>query len=166
MSEAQLRTDGARPAVRLERELPDPPAVVWRAITDRAELRAWFPCDVDVAGGVWAVGATITFRFEGEFDGMSLTGEVFTVDEPKLLEFSWGDERLRFELAARGGGTHLVLINELAPDTAARNAAGWEICLDQLAGLAPSDDAWKPLFESYSAAFEPLVGPQSGPPKA
>ena len=29
MSDATLLTDRARPAVRLERHLPDPPAVVW-----------------------------------------------------------------------------------------------------------------------------------------
>ncbi|KIA66318.1 SRPBCC domain-containing protein [Nocardia vulneris] len=163
MTEAQLRTDGERPAVRLERELVDPPPVVWQALTDREQLRAWFPCDVQVTGGVWRVGATIGFDF-GDGSGLLLDGEVLAVDEPKLLAFSWGDERLRFELAPHGSGTHLVLVNELAPDAAARNAAGWDACLDQLAGLEPGD--WKPRFEAYSAVFEPLIGPQSGPPTA
>jgi uncharacterized protein YndB with AHSA1/START domain len=49
MSSGTLLGDRARPAVRLERHLPDPPSVVWRAITDREQLRAWFPCDVVVA---------------------------------------------------------------------------------------------------------------------
>ncbi|MFI6997484.1 SRPBCC domain-containing protein [Nocardia sp. NPDC050175] len=164
MTQAELRTDGARPAVRLERELVDPPAVVWRAITEREQLRAWFPCDVDVAGGVWEVGAAIAFRFGEEMSDMTLTGEVFVVDEPKVLVFSWGEERLRFELAPHGSGTHLVLIDELPADAAARNAAGWDECLDRLAGLEPGD--WKARFDTYAATFEPLVGPQSGPPTA
>ena len=61
MSEATLVEEDGRPAVRLERRLPDPPATVWRAITDREELRSWFPCDVVVDGGEWVVGASIAF---------------------------------------------------------------------------------------------------------
>jgi len=57
MTHASLDTSGTRPAVKLERHLPDPPAVVWQAITDRAQLKAWFPCDVIVEGGRWAAGA-------------------------------------------------------------------------------------------------------------
>ncbi|MEU4341136.1 SRPBCC domain-containing protein [Nocardia sp. NPDC023852] len=164
MTDAILLTDGARPAVRLERDLPDPPLVVWQAITDRAELRAWFPCDVIVEDGAWRVGASITFRFSPEDAEIALTGEVLAVDEPKYLAYTWGDERLRFELSPQNGGTRLVLINELAPDAAARNAAGWDTCLDQLAGLAPAPEAWRPRFEVYSAEFEPVIGPQQGPP--
>lgn len=162
MSQAELRTDGARPAVRLERKLADPPAVVWQAITEREQLRAWFPCDVEVAGGVWEVGAAITFDFGDEMSGSTLSGEVFAVDEPKLLAFSWGAERLQFELTPHGSGTLLVLIDELPADAAARNAAGWDACLDRLAGLEPVD--WKPRFDTYAATFEPLIGPQAGPP--
>ena len=68
---------------------------------------------------------------------MTLTGEVLVVEEPRLLSYSWGDEILRFELTAEGEGTRLVLFNELPAEHAARNAAGWDDCLDQLAGLAP-----------------------------
>jgi uncharacterized protein YndB with AHSA1/START domain len=164
MNRATLLADGARPAVRLERLLPDPPAVVWRAITDREELRSWFPCEVIVAGERWEVGAAITFAFPPEVIDMTLTGEVLAVDEPHTLEFSWGEEILRFTLLAAGGGTRLVLIDELPPGIAARNAAGWEACLDRLAGLDPGPDAWRPRFEAYVLAFEPALGAQEGPP--
>ena len=76
MTDATLLTDGARPAVRLERHLPDPPAVVWRALTEREQLRSWFPCDLILDGGRWEVGATITFPFPPEVMDMTLTGEV------------------------------------------------------------------------------------------
>ncbi len=164
MTNATLLTTGERPAVRLERFLPDPPPVVWQALTDRDQLRAWFPCDVVVEGGRWEVGAAITFPFPPEVIEMTLTGEVLAVDEPNALAFSWGEEILRFELAPADGGTHLVLVDELPAGSAARNAAGWEVCLDRLVGLDPSPDAWRPRFEAYSAAFEPTLGPQEGPP--
>jgi Activator of Hsp90 ATPase homolog 1-like protein len=117
-----------------------------------------------VSGGLWEVGAGITFPFPPEVIDMTLTGEVLEVDEPKVLAFSWGDEKLRFELSPEGEGTHLVLIDELPAGAAARNAAGWEVCLDRLVGLDPSPDAWRPRFEAYAAAFEPALGPQEGPP--
>jgi uncharacterized protein YndB with AHSA1/START domain len=164
MTDATLLTDRPRPAVRLERHLPDPPAVVWQALTDRDQLRSWFPSDVEVSGGRWEVGAALTFRFPAEVIEMTLTGEVLEVDEPNVLEFTWGEETLRFELAPEGDGTRLVLIDELPAGAAARNAAGWDVCLDRLLGIDVEDDAWGPRFQAYVAAFEPTLGPQEGPP--
>jgi uncharacterized protein YndB with AHSA1/START domain len=164
MSQATLVTDGVRPAVRLERHLADPPPVVWKALTEREQLRSWFPCDVIVDSGQWVPGATITFPFPAEVINMTLTGRVLAVDPPRLLSYTWGDEVLRFELSPENGGTRLVLVDELPANAAARNAAGWEVCLDRLAGLTPADDAWKSHFDSYAAAFEPAAGPQEGPP--
>ncbi len=162
---ATIAVGGPRPAVRLARRLPDPPAVVWRAITEREQLAAWFPCDVVVEGGRWEVGASISFPFPPEVIDMTLTGTVLAVDEPHLLSCSWGGEVLRFELAADGGGTLLVLYNELPPSAAARHAAGWDDCLDRLAGTAPVPDGWQGHFDAYRASFEPVLGPQEGPPE-
>jgi uncharacterized protein YndB with AHSA1/START domain len=160
-----LDTSGDKPAVRLERHLPDPPEVVWRAITDREELKNWFPCDVIVEGGSWAVGAAISFPFPADVIDMTLAGTVLAVDEPKLLSYTWGDaETLTFELHPHEGGTRLVLTDRLEPGWAARNAAGWDDCLDRLARLPGHKDAWKERFAVYSAAFEPAIGSQEGPP--
>jgi uncharacterized protein YndB with AHSA1/START domain len=164
MTDARLLTDRARPAVRLERHLTDPPAVVWHALTEREQLRSWFPTDVIVDGGRWEVGASITFPFPPEVMDLTLTGEVLEVDEPNVLVFTWGDDTLRFELSPDEDGTRLVLVDELPADAAARNAAGWENCLDRLAGLEPAADAWQTRFEHYAAAFESALGPQERRP--
>lgn len=164
MTEALLLTDRTRPAVRLERRLADPPDVVWAAITERERLRAWFPCDVLVHGGAWIPGAEIRFTFPAEVIDMTLTGEVLEADQPSVLAFTWGEETLRFELSADGDGTLLVLTDELPANAAARNAAGWDSCLDRLAGLDSSPDSWDERFRSYAASFEPLLGHQDGPP--
>ncbi len=113
MTDATVVTGGDRPAVRLERRLADPPPVVWQALTDREQLRTWFPCDVVVAGGRWEVGAAISFHFAPEVMEMTLSGEVITVDEPNELAFSWGEDDLRFELSAADGGTRLILTRDL-----------------------------------------------------
>jgi uncharacterized protein YndB with AHSA1/START domain len=164
MTDATLLTNRARPAVRLERHLPDPPAVVWRALTEREQLRSWFPSDVILDGGRWEVGATITFPFPPEIMDLTFTGEVLEVDEPNLLVFTWGDDTLHFELSPEENGTRLVLVDELPADSAARNAAGWENCLDRLEGLEPANGVWDSRFERYSAEFEPALGPQGRRP--
>jgi uncharacterized protein YndB with AHSA1/START domain len=163
MTDATILTGDGRPTVRLERQLVDPPAVVWRALTEQEHLRSWFPCDV-IVGGEWKVGATISFLFPPEVIDMTLTGEVLEVDEPSRLAFSWGDDILRFELTESGSGTRLVLFNELDPSGASRNAAGWDDCLDKLVGLEVKPDAWKFHFDRYRSWFEPVLGPQEGPP--
>lgn len=168
MSDATLTTpQGTQAAaVRLERVLPDPPAVVWQALTEREQLKSWFPCDVIVDGDTWRPGASITFPFGPEADNVTLTGEVLEVREPERLAFTWGEETLRFELLPHDGGTRLILVDELPAGFAARNAAGWDVCLDKLSGRNPADDAWRPLFAGYTAAFTATLGPQEGPPKS
>lgn len=163
MSDAALVGDQSRPAVRLERHLPDPPDVVWQALTEPDQLRRWFPCEVTVRGGRWEVGAALTFEFPPRMR-LTYTGVVLDVDEPNVLVFTWGPSTLRFQLSPDGDGTRLVLIDELPSDAAARNAAGWERCLDRLLGTEPSPDGWQPLFERYAAAFEPSLGPQEARP--
>ena len=164
MTEATLVTAGARPAVRLERALADPPADVWRALTEPKELARWFPCGVVVDGGAWRVGAKVTFPFPPDVIDLTLEGEVLEVDEPHVLSYTWGDETLRFELHDHAGGTRLVLVDELEPPHAARNGAGWMDCLDRLEGRTPAPDAWRAHFDALTATFEPTIGPQEGPP--
>ncbi len=86
-------------------------------------------------------------------------------DEPRLLAFTWGPETLRFELIEVGGGTRLVMTDELDPPTAARNAAGWDVCLEMLDGRNPEPALWRRRFARYTEAFEPTLGHQEGPPQ-
>jgi len=162
MEDATLETTGTRPAVRLERTLRQPPAVVWRALIDCEELAAWFPCDILTEE--WKVGAALRFVFRGG-EWHDLEGTVLEYDEPRVLAYTWGDDVLRFELEAAREGTRLVLINEVDSPAAARNAAGWESCLDRLEGRTPPPDGWQERFERYVAAFEPAIGHQDGPPQ-
>jgi len=114
-------------------------------------------------GSLPAVRLERTLVDPPEVIDITLTGEVLEVDEPRLLVYTWGDETLRFELSADGAGTRLVLVDELPAGAAARNAAGWDRCLDSLAGTT-TPDPWSARFDVYVAAFEPAIGPQEGPP--
>jgi uncharacterized protein YndB with AHSA1/START domain len=164
MPDATVVTNGSKPRLRLERRLSAPPSEVWLALTDRDRLRSWFPCDIIVEGGEWLEGAALTFPFPPAVIDMTLRGVVREVLPPSILEFSWGDEILRFELYVDGDGTRLVLFDELPASYAARNAAGWEECLDRLVGQPSASTAWQSRFDSYVTEFEPLLGAQEGKP--
>lgn len=162
MSEATLLKAGSRPVLRFERRLPKPVEVVWAAVTNPAEMRSWFPTRIDI--DEWKVGATLTHHFD-QHDIEPLPGAVKEWDPPRRVSFTWADDTISFELyPAPDGGTIFVLTEELSASHAARNAAGWESCLDRLEHGADSEQ-WQPRFERYVAAFTPLLGQQDGPPE-
>ena len=162
MSEATLLRAGTRPVLRFERHLPKPIEAVWRAITDPAEMRTWFPTRIEI--DEWKVGADLTHFFE-DHDIDPLPGTVLEWDPPRRVSFTWGADIIGFELtAASDGATTFVLTEELGASVAARNAAGWEMCLDRLEHRT-AGESWKPRFERYVAAFEPMLGRQEGPPE-
>ena len=160
MTEATLTTTGDKPVLRFERFLPRPIEQVWRAVTDPDEMRSWFPTRIEIDR--WAPGETLTHHFD-DTAMPSLPGKVLECSEPHRLVFTWGDDVIGFELSPAEGGTTFVLTEELAANHAARNAAGWEVCLERLVEGSVSTD-WSSRFERYSAEFEALLGVQDGPP--
>jgi uncharacterized protein YndB with AHSA1/START domain len=155
-----LNTDG-RPVLRFERHLSQPVEAVWRAVTGPDEMRSWFPTRVEI--DEWKVGATLTHHFD-QHDIEPLPGVVLDWDPPRRARFTWGPDTIAFELtAASDGGTVFILTEELSANHAARNAAGWDGCLDRLQ-FGVEAESWKPRFERYVATFEPVLGPQDGPP--
>ena len=159
MSEATLIATGAKPVLRFERFLPRPIDQVWRAVPDPTEMREWFPTPIEVDR--WEAGASLTHHFDGGLP--PLPGTVIECSEPHRLVFTWGDDTISFELFPADGGTKFVLTEELGASHAARNAAGWEICLERLVEGSVSE-SWDSRFQRYTSAFEPILGAQDGPP--
>ena len=57
--------------------------------------------------------------------------EVRQAEAPRLLEYTWGESVLRWELEAIESGTRLTLRQTLDdPKWLPKVAAGWHICLD------------------------------------
>ena len=121
-----LTEDDGRPALRFERRYPHPVERVWRALTDPEELAQWFV--VPVPG--WPPAGE-------SFEAMGQPGRMVEVDAPRVLGWTWGGERYRFELRPEGDGCLLVFTHvfddRLGP--AAQHAAGWEAYLDRLQAL-------------------------------
>lgn len=151
-----------RPAVRFERVYDHPVERVWAAVTEPAELAHWFPsrARIELRPGGLA-------DFSGDPNVPSFTGRVVVCEPPHRLGYTWGADELLFELeAVDGGRCRLVLTNFLdAENAAARNAAGWSVCLRELDKLLAGDQAdgphsetaesWHGYYENYVAAGLP-----------
>jgi uncharacterized protein YndB with AHSA1/START domain len=168
-----LEQVGNRWRVVFTRMLAHPPEKVWRVLTEPEHLRAWFPTEII---GERTVGADLRFEFrERQYPGFD--GRMLACDPPRLLEFVWGEDILRFELTRNGSATVLTLAVTLGElGKAARDGAGWHECLDQLSyaldGAEPPWEAngrWRIVHPGYVERFGPdasTVGPPEGHPAA
>jgi uncharacterized protein YndB with AHSA1/START domain len=156
-----VMADG-RIAVRFERWFRHPPAKVWRAITETDELRAWFVemIDYDRSRLLFAEGAELTFVAVGEHQMPAGRGRVTRIDPPRLLEYTWDAEILRWELEPDGDTGCRLLFTNIVEDrgTAAAVAPGWHAGLDNLAALLDGRPADRATSETYRAAYASVVG--------
>jgi len=124
---AEIQKGGEQWTLVLVRELRHPPAKVWNALTDPAQIREWAPFESDRNLGT--VGAaklsTVGTPYASET-------QVKRADKPRVLEFNWGGGDIRWELEPLDQGTRLTLWAQIARGYIAMGAAGWHICLDVL----------------------------------
>lgn len=149
-----LGTVDGRPALRFERRLRHPVAKVWRAITDPAELPAWFPWQVDIEA---RVGGRIAFTHP-ERAATAPDAVITELDPPHVFAYTWNDADLRFELTEDRDGCVLVFTHTFGErPPAAKFAAGWHVSLDALeavlAGEPVTGGDWPVLHMRYVDAF-------------
>lgn len=151
MSADQFFTLDGRPTVRVERRYPHPIDKVWRAVTTPEHLRQWFPSQVDID---LRPSGSMTFGTFGEIPGTH--GTVEAVEAPHRLTFTWGTDRLTFELAADGDGTTFALTHSFDERSGAPSfATGWELCLAGLRALLAGEPL--PPADRGIARHEELV---------
>jgi uncharacterized protein YndB with AHSA1/START domain len=134
LADATVVPDGDAWTLIFVRVLRHPPKVVWAALTDPAELDRWAPFaasrDLGATGG-----ATLTMIDGDQRDDLPAT--VQRAEAPRLLEYTWGDDLLRWLLEPDGEGTRLTLRHTLrTPGIQDQVAAGWHLCFDQLDQVA------------------------------
>ena len=96
-------------------------------------------------------------------------------EAPRLLEYSWGGNDLRWELEPRGGGTRLKLWHNIDRNFISWGAAGWHVCFDVLERLLAGEPmgrivgpeamklgGWQRLTAEYAKQFG--VGSPGGAP--
>src|SRR5439155_11510230 len=128
---AEVRKDGDKWTLVLVRELRHPPALVWQALTDPAQLSEWAPFDADRS--LAAVGPVKLTTIGAPASYATTETQVKRADAPKALEYSWGGGDIRWELEPHGaGGTRLTLWHNINRGYIAMAAAGWHVCFDVL----------------------------------
>ena len=169
-ADGHLERVGDRSRLTFTRSLRHAPEKVWRALTETEQLETWFPDGPP--RGKFVEGAALEFG-GNEADGPMFTGTVVEVDPPRVLEFMWGDDTLRFELRPDGDGTVLTFTDTFDEyGKAARDGAGWHACLDMLGhgldGTVPAGENganWRVLHSGYVERFGPqasAIGPPPG----
>jgi len=161
---AQVRKDGNKWTLVLVKELRHSPEKVWEAITDPAHLREWAPFEAD--GSLNTAGSTVRLTTVGAPGPHITETTVRRADAPWLLQYSWGDFDMRWQLEALGSGTRLTLWTNIARPYISMGAAGWHICFDVLDRLlagqpigritgpdAMQFEGWRRLNEEYAKQF-------------
>ena len=161
---AQIRKDaGEKWTLILTRQLRHAPEKVWQALIDPAQLREWAPFVADAALGT--AGATVKITTVGAPAHITET-TVTRADAPKLLEYTWGGNDLRWELEPLDGGTRLTLWTCIDRRFISMGAAGWHICFDVLDHLLAGTpiglmagpeimkfEGWQRLSAEYAKQF-------------
>ena len=158
---AEVQKEGDRWTLVLVRDLRHPPERVWQALTDPAHLSEWAPFDADRS--LAAVGP-VKLSTVGTPQVSEST--VKRAEAPRLLEFGWGDNDLRWELEPLGSGTRLTLWHNIDGRFISWGAAGWHICFDVLDRLLAGEPmgrmvgpevmqfgGWQRLTAEYAKQF-------------
>jgi uncharacterized protein YndB with AHSA1/START domain len=115
-------------SIYVDEFLPHPPARVWDALTDPAQLAKWLmPNDFTPT-----VGHRFTFRTDpvpgADFDGV-VACEVLDIEPERMLRISWTggpgvQTTVTWRLLSEGRGTRLLLLHEgFDPDHPAQQVA-------------------------------------------
>lgn len=134
-------------------EIAATPERVFRALTDPALLLAWWGDPAVCVATHWEVDPRVRSRWRSRWhwktaDGgpdFEIGGEVLAVDPPRLLVYSWRDERypqlpvttVRYELQATAAGVRVRVIHSgfggPTPDYQDYRG-GWSLLLTKLKG--------------------------------
>jgi uncharacterized protein YndB with AHSA1/START domain len=174
---AEVQKDGDKWTLVLVRDLRHRPAKVWEALTAPAHLREWAPFDADRDLG--SVG-TAKLTTVGAPKVHVTETQVKRADAPKVLEFNWGGQDIRWELEPLGSdGTRLRLWHNIERGFISMGAAGWHICFDVLdrfltgepIGRIVGPDAmkfegWQRLNAEYAKQFGVEPPTWTSPPRS
>ena len=135
------------------------PADVFAAVTQPDGLASWFPTTIE---GVLDPGAPLRFSFRNA-EGEPFSGDVVAFEPSRRWSIHWGDDLLDLAASPQGTATVLDFRIEFSPvGRAARDAAGWHVCLDLLAAHCAHSPVswtvpqrWREVHPQYVARFGP-----------
>lgn len=152
---AVIQSSGDGYTARFERHYKHSVEKVWAFLTENGKLQKWF---AELRVEELREGGRILFDMgNGTFEEM----RIIELRAPSVLEYTWADDRVRFELYPEGEGCRLVLIETLnrVTDHTPRDLAGWHVCLDVIGALLdeqPLSDR-KQQWERWYAEYAQLT---------
>jgi uncharacterized protein YndB with AHSA1/START domain len=162
---ARIEKDGDKWTLVLVRELRHAPEKVWQALTDPVQLKEWAPYESN--GSLGTTGATVKLTTVGAPAEHITETRVKRAEAPKLLEYNWGDQEMRWQLEPLGSGTRLTLWSNIDRRYIAMGAAGMHICIDvmdhmlsgtpigRMAGMdTMKDPGFQRLHKEYAQQFK------------
>ncbi|NOU85222.1 activator of Hsp90 ATPase 1 family protein [Paenibacillus sp. LMG 31460] len=145
---------------RFDRPLKHSVEKVWAALTENVKLARWMS-NLQVED--LRIGGNIKFDMKDE-SGTFIDTKITDFQPYSVLEFEWGNDRVRFELYPKPEGCLLVLNEFISAitDHTPKDLSGWHICLDMMYALLdghpmdfPKAD-WEKWYEKYKIAVSSI----------
>ncbi|WP_409340677.1 SRPBCC family protein [Paenibacillus sp. MBLB4367] len=145
---------------RFERILIHPVDQVWAMLTENEQLAKWFS---ELRVDDLRIGGKIMFDMQdGTFEEMTITD----LHLHSVLAFTWGEDRVRFELHPESEGCRLAMIENINKmnNHTPKDLAGWHVCLDVIQALLDGrtiesrEEEWKKWYERYVEAVGANLG--------
>lgn len=136
---------------RFERHFNHSVEEVWSFLTENEKLKKWFP---ELLVEDLREGGIIKFDMQdGTFEEM----KIIELATHSVLQYTWGEDQVRFELYPESEGCRLVLVEMInkITDHTPKDLAGWHVCLDVINALLDGrtlesrENEWKPWYEKY-----------------
>lgn len=163
LAHVEHHVEGGRSTLVFVRHLRHSPEKVWASLTDPAKLRQWAPFDPDRD---LATPGPAVLRMKDGQTVEEYPAKVLRAEAPKLLEYTWGEDLLRWELSPDGAGTTLTLRHTVdGAEWVPRTAAGWHLCLmvaerllegnpvGPIVGRDAMNYGWQELHDAYAKAL-------------
>lgn len=144
---------------RFERHLKHSVQEVWSYLTENNKLQSWFS---ELIVDDLREGGIIKFDMQdGTFEELN----ILKLETNSLLEYTWGEDVVRFELTQDPEGCCLVLIEKIKTITkhTPRDLAGWHVCLDVINALLNGTtiesrkSEWEKWHKEYVQAIQKVT---------
>jgi uncharacterized protein YndB with AHSA1/START domain len=148
---AKIAKDRNGFTAKFERHYHHSVGEVWSWLTDNDKLPQWFS---ELRVDELREGGLIKFDMQdGTFEEMT----ILELKTNSVLEYTWGEDIVRFELKQEREGCCLFLIEKIQTITThtPRDLAGWHVCLDVINALLDGrtiesrKDEWEKWYEKY-----------------
>jgi len=143
---------------RFERHLKHSVEKVWALLTENDKLDKWFS---ELKVDDLRKGGVIKFDMQ---NGTYIDLEILELNMYSVLEYTWGEDIVRFELYPESAGCRLVLIEKITSITGhtSKDLAGWHVCLEVINALLDGrimesrENEWNVWHQKYVQLIENL----------